>query len=81
MQGLSEPWDYLIVTASNDAQAAAYERQLALRRELGMLAGVRAMTMGTFEQRLKSCLEPTIVPAASLGDLSRAIGRRRLLTV
>ncbi|NQT53704.1 hypothetical protein HQ576_16725, partial [bacterium] len=31
----------LIVTASNDAQAAAYEAQLRLRRELGLLAGVR----------------------------------------
>jgi fucokinase len=33
-------WDYLIVTASNDAQAAAYEGQLRVRRELGLLAGV-----------------------------------------
>src|SRR5437763_1559201 len=34
-------WDYLIVTASNAAQAAAYEGQLRVRRELGLLAGVR----------------------------------------
>jgi fucokinase len=34
-------WDYLIVTASNARQAAAYETQLNLRRELGLLAGVR----------------------------------------
>ena len=33
-------WDWLIVTASNDQQAQAYERQLALRRPLGLLAGV-----------------------------------------
>ena len=37
----SESWDYFVVTASNDAQAATYESQLALRREFGMLAGVR----------------------------------------
>ena len=34
-------WDYLILTASNDAQAAAYAEQLRLRRWLGYLAGVR----------------------------------------
>ncbi|MBL7133627.1 MAG: hypothetical protein ISS78_05970 [Phycisphaerae bacterium] len=33
-------WDYLVVTASNDAQAAAYDGQLRLRRELGLLAGL-----------------------------------------
>jgi fucokinase len=35
------PWDYLIVTASNERQAAAYETQLHSRRELGMLRDVR----------------------------------------
>ncbi|MHC4521104.1 MAG: hypothetical protein ACYTAS_21125, partial [Planctomycetota bacterium] len=34
-------WDYLIVTASNEAQAKAYESQLAVRRELGLLSAVR----------------------------------------
>ncbi len=34
-------WDYLIVTASNDRQAAAYEGQLQLRRQLGFLAEAR----------------------------------------
>ncbi len=34
-------WDYLVVTASNAAQAAVYEAQLAVRRELGLLACVR----------------------------------------
>ena len=33
-------WDYLIVTASSEAQAAAYESQLRLRVELGLLADV-----------------------------------------
>ncbi|MCE5326619.1 MAG: hypothetical protein LLG01_09400 [Planctomycetaceae bacterium] len=32
-------WDYLIVTAGNDAQAAAYEAQLRERMQLGLLAG------------------------------------------
>lgn len=34
-------WDYLIVTAANDRQAAAYESQIQLRRERGLLAQVR----------------------------------------
>lgn len=37
----SHPWDYLIVTASNAAQAWAYEMQLDLRREMGLLKSVR----------------------------------------
>ena len=35
------PWDYLIVTASNERQAEAYETQLSVRRELGLLSDVR----------------------------------------
>ncbi|MGA2031623.1 MAG: L-fucokinase, partial [Thermoguttaceae bacterium] len=31
-------WDYLIVTASNAAQARAYESELAVRRKLGLLS-------------------------------------------
>jgi fucokinase len=34
-------WDYLVVTASNDAQAQAYEAQLRLRQELDLLPRVR----------------------------------------
>ena len=34
-------WDYLIVTASNDVQARAYERQIAERKQLGLLQGCR----------------------------------------
>jgi len=34
-------WDYLIVTASNERQAGAYETQLGIRRELGLLSDVR----------------------------------------
>jgi fucokinase len=35
-------WDYLIVTAANARQAAAYQAQIELRREMGLLAQVRA---------------------------------------
>lgn len=34
-------WDYLIVTASNGRQAAAYDTELSLRMELGIIPGVR----------------------------------------
>ena len=34
-------WDYLIVTASNEAQAQAYESQLKIRQDLGILSDVR----------------------------------------
>jgi fucokinase len=36
-----QSWDYLIVTASNERQARAYETQLGVRRELGLLSDVR----------------------------------------
>lgn len=35
------PWDYLIVTASNDLQAQAYESQLQARHTLGLLTNVK----------------------------------------
>jgi galactokinase/mevalonate kinase-like predicted kinase len=38
---MSEHWHYLILTAANDQQAAAYEIQVRQRRELGLLPGVR----------------------------------------
>ncbi|MEK7996165.1 MAG: L-fucokinase, partial [Planctomycetota bacterium] len=34
-------WDYLIVTASNEAQAKAYESQLKIRQDLGLVGSVR----------------------------------------
>ena len=33
-------WDYLIVTASNEAQARAYESQLKVRQDMGLLSSV-----------------------------------------
>ena len=40
MLRMPEPWDYLIVTAANAIQAAAYEAQIQLRRRIGQLAEV-----------------------------------------
>jgi fucokinase len=37
----ASPWDYLIVTAANERQAAAYQAQIQLRREMGALPQVR----------------------------------------
>ncbi|MGC4052096.1 MAG: L-fucokinase [Paludibaculum sp.] len=41
MTRMPEPWDYLILTASNERQASAYESQLELRRRSGHLSRVR----------------------------------------
>ncbi len=43
MQTLAKPWDYLIITASNEKQASAYESQLYLRRKLGFIPGVKQL--------------------------------------
>jgi galactokinase/mevalonate kinase-like predicted kinase len=46
------PWDYLVVTASNDLQADAYRSQIELRRSLGQLTEVReAMVIPDLEGR------------------------------
>ena len=36
---ISEPWDYLVVTASHEAQASAYRSQLDIRKKLGLIPG------------------------------------------
>jgi len=41
MHKLLNPWDYLIITASNEQQAAAYESQLQLRQKLGLIRDVK----------------------------------------
>ena len=38
---MKNSWDYLIVTASNDAQAQAYQSQLQLRQAQGLLANFK----------------------------------------
>lgn len=37
MTNITKHWDYLIITASNDSQAASYRTQLELRKDLGLL--------------------------------------------
>ena len=41
MRAKLNQWDYLIVTASNEAQARAYKSQLKVRQDLGLLSDVR----------------------------------------
>ena len=41
MNTVLHPWDYLIVTASNAAQARAYRAQLDVRSRLGLVQGVK----------------------------------------
>ena len=43
MNALFPEWDYLIVTASNDKQAAAYRQLIDARLSLGMLGGVKSV--------------------------------------
>jgi fucokinase len=38
---ISEPWDYLVVTASHEEQASAYRDQLEVRHGLGFIPGTR----------------------------------------
>ncbi len=45
-------WDYVVLTASNALQARAYESQLSLRREYGLLPHVReALVVADLEDR------------------------------
>jgi galactokinase/mevalonate kinase-like predicted kinase len=41
MSAITPPWDYLILTASNAAQAQAYRKQIDVRRRLQLLGNVR----------------------------------------
>jgi fucokinase len=41
VQSAAAVWDYLVLTASNESQAAAYRSQLEVRERLGVLAPVR----------------------------------------
>lgn len=41
MSFFPQPWDYLIITASNKKQAESYEIQIDYRRRLGLLTGVK----------------------------------------
>ncbi len=41
MSNSAQPWHYLVVTAANARQAAAYETQIRMRRDIGQLSEVR----------------------------------------
>ena len=41
MQARFQPWDYLILTASNAQQSQAYEAQLRIRRKLELISGLK----------------------------------------
>ena len=83
-------WDYLIVTASNARQAQAYETQLRLRWELGLLPKVRKwFVVADLEgRRIGSggstvyCLAQVIEREGKRGQAAEAIFRRlRILIV
>ena len=92
----SGSWDYLIVTAANDRQAAAYEAQIRLRREMGLLAPVREFLVipdrdgrrigsgGSTLQCLTEVLRRESPPGDDLSDARGAeaiLGRLRILIV
>jgi fucokinase len=89
-------WDYLIVTAANKRQAAAYEAQIRLRREMGPLAqvldflvipdrdGRRVGSGGSTLQCLVEVLRRESQPGEDLSDGQRAeaiLRRLRILIV
>ncbi|MGD0348634.1 MAG: L-fucokinase [Terracidiphilus sp.] len=96
MPNCTEPWDYLIVTAANDPQAAAYQAQIQLRRELGQLAQVREALViadqdgrrvgsgGSTLQCLAEVLRRECRPGDDCGDMLSAettLRRLRILIV
>jgi galactokinase/mevalonate kinase-like predicted kinase len=69
-----QPWDYLIVTASNDSQAAAYRRQLDLRCELGLLPDIgQVLVVADLEGRRIGSGGSTLLCLMEV--LSREIGK------
>jgi fucokinase len=85
-------WDYLIVTAANDRQAAAYQAQIQLRRDMGQLAQVGEFLVipdrdgrriGSGGSTLQ-CLEEVLRRESAPGDSSGAeaiLSRLRILIV
>jgi len=74
-------WDYLIVTASNARQASAYEAQLRLRRELGLLPQVReSFVVADLEGRRIGSGGSTVYCLAQVIERERAGGIARATT-
>jgi galactokinase/mevalonate kinase-like predicted kinase len=88
-------WDALIVTAANERQAAAYESQLAARRQLGLLAdfaevlvvadpqgrriGSGGSTLYCLAEVLNREVRRQKLPAADLSALRKILETRRIL--
>ena len=83
-------WDYLIVTAANARQAAAYDSQIQLRREMGLLPRVRKFLVipdpdgcriGSGGSTLR-CLAEVLNRESEPGERAEGVlGRLRLLIV
>ncbi|MGA2266860.1 MAG: L-fucokinase [Bryobacteraceae bacterium] len=93
MTSTPSSWDYLVVTASNDRQAQAYETQLRLRRELGLMPQVReSFVVADLEGRrigsggstiycLARILEREGQPLSDVRGSERILRRLRILIV
>jgi len=88
-----EPWDYLIVTAANEHQAAAYDLQIRARREIGQLSQVREVLVapdaggrrigsgGSTIQCIRDVLQHEGIPDEASIDLEAANAVLRLLRI
>jgi len=80
-------WDYLIVTAANAAQAAAYEAEIQLRREAGQLAQAKhALVIPDRDGRrvgsggsTLDCLAEVVRREAQPGEETSAAGRAEIV--
>lgn len=93
----SHPWDYLIVTASNEAQAQAYQGQLDLRKKLGLIGGVKNVevvvdpkgqrigsggsTIYALLKVLSREIRPTRIKKFPLASLEETLNRLRILII
>ncbi|MGA2131094.1 MAG: L-fucokinase [Bryobacteraceae bacterium] len=83
-------WDYLMVTAANDRQAAEYESQIRMRQEAGDLAAVRhalvladagGRRIGSGGSTVQCLLEVLQREGASAQPAEEALRRLRILIV
>jgi fucokinase len=88
MSASANSWDYLVLTASNAIQAEAYERQLAIRKQLGLLPQVRnafvvpdigGRRIGSGGSTLSCLVE--ILDRERAGDIERALRSLRILII
>ncbi len=68
-------WDYLLLTASNDLQARAYEGQIQLRQELGLLPRVgRALVIADTDGKRIGSGGATVRAIARVVEIERGEG-------